>query len=173
MSNTLNEVNASKKTTPQKVSSSQIDQKRKVKILVATMSGNARDCANELAAALAAGGREAEVLEIELYSAKKLLKEKGPVLICTSTFGNGEPPDCAYGFWEVLQHPKFPNMPHLEYSVLALGDSTYPKFCLFGKDLDDRLRRLGAKPIHPQISCDVDFEESFQVWMNGCLKALL
>jgi sulfite reductase (NADPH) flavoprotein alpha-component len=112
------------------------------------------------------------LVEIELYSAKNLLKEKGPVLICTSTFGNGEPPDCAYGFWETLIHPKFPALPNLHYSVLALGDSAYPKFCLFGKELDDRLRRLGAKPLHPQISCDVDFEESFQAWLAGVVKAL-
>lgn len=143
-----------------------------VTILVATMSGNARDCAHATARALKEAGRDSQVHEIELYSAKKLLREKGPVLICTSTFGNGEPPDCAYGFWEVLQHPKFPNMPKLQYSVLALGDSTYPRFCQFGKDLDDRLRRLGATPIYPQVSCDVDFEVGFQAWLEGCLKAL-
>ena len=144
-----------------------------IKILVATMSGNARECAREAARTFNRElGARVELVEIEGYSAKQLLKEKGPVLVCTSTFGNGEPPDCAYGFWETLLHPKYPPLTHLHYSVLALGDSTYPKFCLFGKELDDRLRRLGAHSIAPQISCDVDYEEPCATWIEACVKGL-
>ena len=143
-----------------------------VKILVATMTGNARDCAQATADALARHGRSAEVLEIERYSADNLPSEKGPLLVATSTFGNGEAPDCAYGFWETVLRRDFPRLDQLHYSVLALGDSAYPRFCQFGKDLDKRLQELGATPVNKLATCDVDYEETFEAWLKGCLDAL-
>jgi len=35
----------------------------------------------------------------------------------------------------------------LKYSVLALGDSSYPLFCKTGEDVDTRFEKLGAKRV--------------------------
>src|SRR5262249_39374008 len=57
-------------------------------------------------------------------------------------------------------------------SICALGDSNYPKFCAFGKDLDQRLESLGAQRRHSRTDCDVDFEEPFAAWLDQALGAL-
>src|SRR6185436_1438159 len=58
----------------------------------------------------------------------------------------------------------------LRYSVLALGDSNYAKFCECGKNFDRRLEELGATRIHGRVDCDVDFESGFVGWLEGALK---
>ena len=57
----------------------------------------------------------------------------------TSTYGEGEPPDMAKGFWDWLKSESAPKLAHLRYSVLALGDTNYADFCQFGKNCDERL----------------------------------
>src|SRR5206468_4245386 len=52
------------------------------------------------------------------------------------------------------------------------GDSNYPKFCAFGKIVDERLERLGAVRAHPRVDFDVEFEKPFQMWLSAALGAL-
>jgi sulfite reductase (NADPH) flavoprotein alpha-component len=52
----------------------------------------------------------------------------------------------------------------LQYSVLALGDSSYADFCAMGRIFDDRLRSLGAKPVIERVECDLDFETPAAGW---------
>ena len=35
--------------------------------------------------------------------------------------------------------------PNIFYSILGLGDTNYTNFCNFGKNLDEKLHKLGAK----------------------------
>ncbi|MEM7146925.1 MAG: flavodoxin domain-containing protein, partial [Verrucomicrobiota bacterium] len=60
----------------------------------------------------------------------------------------------------------------MRYSVLGLGDTDYPDFCQFGKDLDAELERHGAQRFHPLGECDVDFDEPFARWLDGVVEAL-
>ncbi len=95
------------------------------------------------------------------------------MLIVTSTYGDGDPPDNAKPFWELLASDAAPKLPELRFSVCALGDTNYAKFCGFGKDLDARLEKLGATRVHPRTDCDVEFEEAFVNWLHGALGALV
>src|SRR5437016_13046448 len=65
-----------------------------------------------------------------------------------------------------------PPLPGVNFSVLALGDSNYPKFCDCGKNFDRRLEALGARRVYPRVDCDVDAEEPFSRWPAGVLPAL-
>ena len=69
------------------------------------------------------------------------------LFIITSTHGEGEPPDNAWDFFEFLEDDNAPNLNHVRYSVLALGDQTYEFFCQAGKDVDALLENLGAERI--------------------------
>jgi sulfite reductase (NADPH) flavoprotein alpha-component len=86
-----------------------------------------------------------------------------------STHGDGDPPDEARGLYEFLGTKRAPQLPELQYSVLALGDTSYPKFCEAGRIVDERLAKLGAKRLLPRVDCDVDFEKLAQTWADDAL----
>ena len=65
------------------------------------------------------------------YETVDLTKEEN-VLVITSTYGDGDPPDNAQAFWNYLKAIPYRTLPHLNYSVLALGDTNYSAFCQFG-----------------------------------------
>ncbi len=90
----------------------------------------------------------------------------------TSTYGDGDMPDNAQGFWDWLQTDAAKTLSHLNFSVLALGDTNYEQFCAAGKKIDARLETLGAKRIHPLADCDLDYEAKSKTWANGALSRL-
>ena len=44
--------------------------------------------------------------------------------------------------------------------VLALGYTSYERFCQTGKDFDKRLEELGGTRLVPRVDCDVDYDEA-------------
>ena len=56
--------------------------------------------------------------------------------------------------------------------MLALGNSTYEKFCEAGKRLDRRFEELGATRLLPRVDCDVDYDEPAAVWTGDALALL-
>ena len=99
----------------------------------------------------------------------KDLKKKSHVALIISTHGEGEAPDDAEIFYEQLFSKRAPELKHLHYSVLALGDSSYELFCHTGKEIDDRLTALGAQRISDRIDCDVDYSEDAANWQSDLL----
>jgi sulfite reductase (NADPH) flavoprotein alpha-component len=93
------------------------------------------------------------------------------LLVITSTYGDGEPPDGARGFWKFLNDEHAPKLARAKFSVCALGDTNYPQFCAFGKEVDRRLESLGAARTYERVDCDVDFEEPFAKWLNLALNS--
>jgi sulfite reductase (NADPH) flavoprotein alpha-component len=74
--------------------------------------------------------------------------------------------------WELLSGRKAPQLGHVRYAVLGLGDSSYSKFCETGKQFDKRLQDLGATRIHDRADCDVDFEGVAQAWTRAVVEKL-
>ncbi len=95
------------------------------------------------------------------------LPEEKRLLIMTSTYGDGDPPDNAMDFHGWLSSEDAPKLDSLQYSVLALGDTNYPDFCKCGIEFDERLSSLGASRIAERFDCDVDFDEPFQQWLDS------
>ena len=102
------------------------------------------------------------------YQPREIAREK-LLYIVISTHGDGDPPDEARGLYEFLGTKRAPQLPELQYSVLALGDSSYPKFCEAGRIVDERLAKLGAKRLLPRVDCDVDFEKLAKTWSDDAL----
>lgn len=115
-------------------------------ILVGTMTGTAELVADEVKDALAAEGVAAEVLAMDKLT-PAVFERPGPFLICTSTYGQGDVPDNARDFFAALETAK-PNLAHIDYGVIALGDHTYAQtFCFGGKRFDQLLTSLGARRV--------------------------
>lgn len=140
-------------------------------ILYGTESGNAEALADKAKAKAAALGFEPKVLNMADCT-PDILKSVENLLIIVSTWGDGEPPDQAAPFHKAMMAESAPQLKSLHYSVLALGDTSYAKFCQTGKDFDQRLEQLGAQRFYPRVDCDVDYEESFNKWLSGALTEL-
>ena len=139
-----------------------------ISILFGSQTGNAENLAKRAAKEAGQRGFAPTIHDLGRYPLTQLASETR-VLIVTSTFGDGEPPDNAKAFWEFLNNAAAPKLPQLSFSVCALGDSNYPKFCGFGKDLDARLAALGARCVFVRADCDLDFEEPFAKWLDAAL----
>ncbi len=140
-------------------------------ILYASQTGNAKGVAKKLAESAKAAGITVNFKNVSEYKPKSL-KSETHFLIVTSTNGEGEAPDDAIEFHEFLASKKAPKLPSLQYSVLALGDSSYEFYCQTGKDFDDRLKALGATAIAPRVDCDVDYEDDTQAWVTSIIDTL-
>src|SRR5690606_19334893 len=101
-------------------------------------TGNGRGLAQKLAETVRAGGFGADVVDLAELRVRQLGKREYLLLIC-STHGDGDPPEPAQPFFDALLADNAPKLTKLNYSVLALGDSTYEHFCVAGKQLDERL----------------------------------
>lgn len=101
---------------------------------------------------------------------KKDLKDPANLMIVVSTQGDGEPPDTAIGFHELISGRKAPRLDGHRYAVLGLGDSSYEQFCQMGKEYDARFADLGAERIAERVDCDVDFEEPAEAWIEDILS---
>src|SRR5258708_9806315 len=100
------------------------------------------------------------------------IKDEQDLLIIVSTHGEGDPPQSSVGFFEFLEGPRAPRLEGVRYSVLALGDSTYEKYCDAGKRIDRRLEELGAERLHERVDCDVDYDEPAGGWSGIVIERL-
>ncbi len=141
-------------------------------ILFATMTGNAEDAAEQIAKRLRNAGHEVTVANIEKFTPAKLATRTDPVLVSVSTRVDGEPPDEALDFWNLLEDSSEKALDGLCYSVYALGDSSYDEFCGFGRRLDEMLEKRGAIRIAARAECDCDHEEFIEAWSNDVHTAL-
>ena len=137
-------------------------------IISASHTGNGRKISEKLLAAVQALGMQARMIKAGDYQPREIAKEK-LLYVVISTHGDGDPPDEARGLYEFLGTKRAPQLPELQYSVLALGDSSYPKFCEAGRVVDERLAKLGAKRLLPRVDCDVDFEKLATAWADDAL----
>lgn len=99
------------------------------------------------------------------------LAEAANLLVIVSTWGDGEPPEAAAGFYRELMNGA-PALSGTRFGVCALGDTSYEKFCQTGKDIDARLEALGASRVIARQDCDVDYEEAHAAWLAAALDAL-
>jgi len=144
---------------------------RIINILYGSQTGNAEAVANDAATAAKAHGLKPVVKSMDEVEADALAA-MDYLLIITSTYGEGEMPDNAQMLWDAMATDSAPKLADMQYSVLALGDTSYDLFCQAGKDWDKRLAELGAKRIYPRTDCDVDFEEPAEAWISEVIPQM-
>jgi len=127
-----------------KLADAQPPQGRKITILWGSQTGNAENLSKKTGKALAKVGFSPEIVDMAAYDKEKLATEED-LLIITSTYGDGDPPDNAMDLHAWLMSDAAPKLEGLKYSVLALGDTDYPDFCICGIEFDERLEALGAE----------------------------
>lgn len=149
----------------------QAEQPKKVTILSASQTGNARRVANELSQDIERLGIVVTHLPAGEYKAKKLSQEEILILV-TSTQGEGEPPEEALSLYKYLFAAKAPKLTHLQFAVFGLGDASYPKFCQAAKDFDQRFAELDAQRLLVRVDADTDFQTVSTSWRQAVIDKL-
>lgn len=143
----------------------------KLTILFGTHTGNSEALAKNLAELAKGRGVEVEVSDMASFKQRDLKKITNLAVI-VSTHGLGDPPVQAEDLHEYLHGKKAPNLSHIKFSVLALGDSSYVEFCQTGKDFDMVLEKLGAQRLVDRQDCDVDYFDDAENWQQRVLNAI-
>ncbi len=141
-----------------------------ITIIFGTESGNCEDLATQAADSLKGDGYTVQVLDAENVQID-YLPSFANVLVITSTWGDGEPPSNAEALMEKMKGGAKPDMSGSQFSVLALGDTSYEQFCQCGKDFDTLFAQFGSHRSHERVDCDLDFEESYETWIAGVQTA--
>jgi sulfite reductase (NADPH) flavoprotein alpha-component len=144
---------------------------RPLTILFGSQTGTAENLAKLAAKEAGKHGFAAIVMDMVKFSIAKLAQEKN-ILIITSTYGDGDPPDNAKALHTALHAPEAPRLTGLRYSVCGLGDINYIQFCQCAKNFDAQLEKLGAARASARVDCDLDYEAKFATWLKAALAAL-
>ena len=140
-------------------------------ILFGSQTGNARHIAEALAKQAQGKGIAAKVVDMAEYKTSQLKNEQYLVIV-TSTYGEGEPPENAIGLHNFLFSKKAPALKGLKYAVLGLGDTSYEFFCKTAQDFDSRLAELGATSVQARADLDVDYQAQADSWSNDIITKL-
>lgn len=122
-------------------------------ILVGSESGNAQMVADLLVDELGADGYGMSMVDDGDLAAADLASQE-VVLLCCSTHGDGELPDNIIPLADAIREQK-PDLSHIRYGVIALGDQTYAEtFCNGGKAMDRIFADRGARRIGERLEVD-------------------
>ena len=147
------------------------EKKAALTLLVGSQTGTAESIAKKLSKSLTKDGYQPKVTPMDQTSLQDLTTTENLVVI-TSTYGDGEAPDNAADLYSAVMADDAPSFSKTRFSVLALGDSSYPDFCKCGKDFDTRLEQLGATRFADRLDCDVDYDAEVAT-LESAIKATL
>jgi|TARA_B110000467_G_scaffold70298_1_gene63875 flavodoxin/succinate dehydrogenase/fumarate reductase-like Fe-S protein len=144
---------------------------RSLLVLFGSQSGNAEDMASKIGKAASKYGLDAIVKGMDEVQISDLSSQKR-IMICCSTWGEGEQPDNAEDLWISANTDGSPSMSGVNFSVLALGDTSYELFCESGKEWDSWLEKQGGNRLNKRVDCDVDYEDPAKLWMDETLALM-
>ncbi len=145
----------------------------KVAVVAGTQSGNALMVAELVAKRLCGvAGARVELLP-EGCEIDRALSEADVLVACVASHGEGDLPDeflVAYCGLEA----RAPDLSHLRYGLIGLGDRTYSTFCGGAWKFDRLLQRLCAR--RAGEVCEIDAssqpfpDEEALLWLSGWLE---
>ena len=139
-------------------------------ILFGSQTGNAEELADSTKKLADKAGLDAKVYDMDGFGAANFANHKR-ILIITSTWGEGEMPDNAEDLWTSVCESSL-QLNGLNFSICAIGDTSYDEFCQAGIDWDNKLLELGANRTTEIQLCDVDFEPEWQQWVDKAVPAM-
>ncbi|CAI8025626.1 NADPH-dependent diflavin oxidoreductase 1 [Geodia barretti] len=152
--------------------------RRSLLVLYGSQTGTAEDVARRV-------GREARrrhlktiVTCMDAYDKSQLVFQSVVVFVCSTT-GQGDEPDNMRQFWRFLLQKSLPkdSLASVRFSVMGLGDSSYPKYNYVAKKLHRRLLQLGSTALLPlslgDDQHDMGCDAAVDPWLENLWREVL
>ncbi|MBJ23760.1 MAG: hypothetical protein CMB64_03735 [Euryarchaeota archaeon] len=142
-------------------------------IIFGTETGNAEALADDAKNFAGEYGLDAKIMDMDDVSVDDLSNSKR-LLICCSTWGEGDQPTNAEDLYEDTCESDAGCMENVHFAVLALGDTAYEFFCESGKQWDTVIEEKGGTRVNDRIDCDVDYDDDDECenWIKATLEKL-
>ncbi|MGE5694596.1 MAG: molybdopterin-dependent oxidoreductase [Candidatus Sericytochromatia bacterium] len=135
-------------------------------VVWASQTGTAEEVAERLAEQLDTAGWRSQLVSMADCRLADLAAARD-VLVVTSTFGDGGPPDNGADFWSRLEAADAPTLDGVRYAVLGIGDRSYADFCGHARSIDARLADLGATPLLQRAELEAYEQEPMAKWADA------
>jgi sulfite reductase alpha subunit-like flavoprotein len=151
---------------------------RSALILYGTETGTSQDMAEEVGRTLERLHFDTTVEGLDSVPYARLHAYSFTVFVVATT-GQGDFPGNARLFWTSLLRRKLTpaTLLGVRYTLVGVGDSSYPKFNFAARKLDKRLRQLGAAEMIPPCEADEQGDEgtegAFLVWLAQLRETVL
>ncbi len=123
-----------------------------IQILVGSVYGGALLTARAIKKELESEGHQIAVLENPVLD--DITSNNAPLLVCTSTTGQGELPPNLLPFYLALRD-QLPQQPGRPFGIIVLGDSSYgDTFCGAGELMEEALYETSARKIGETLRID-------------------
>ncbi|GGC11262.1 oxidoreductase [Oxalicibacterium flavum] len=136
-------------------------------VAYASQTGFAEQLAQKTVEILKTGGVQAHLCVLSDVDAMHLANVERALFV-VSTYGEGAAPDNGAAFASKVMSSGQPSLAHLHFGMLMLGDTQYPQFCGFGRDLTTWLKARGAQPLFDNIAVNSGGEtrKSLEAWRH-------
>lgn len=133
-----------------------------VLVAFASQTGTAEIIARRTGDSLRRSGAATSVLQLGEVDPGHLAAANRAFFVVATT-GDGDAPDRAASFQRFVMRQAL-NLDHLQYCLLALGDREYSRFCEFGAQVGEWLKRCGATELFPTVEVDDRDPAGLQRW---------
>lgn len=148
-----------------------MSEEKEILIIYGSETGNAEALADDAGILAKKMNLKSRVMDMDDISVDDL-SDSEFLLICCSTWGEGEQPMNAEDLYQASCDCDDNSMHGVNFAVLALGDTDYEFFCESGKEWDRVLKEKGGNRINERIDCDVDYEDTTECedWIEETLQ---
>ena len=94
------------------------------------------------------------------------------MLIICSTWGDGEQPYSAQDLYDSVSSLSGGALKGVNFSVLALGDTSYELFCESGKEWDKVIEEKGGTRVKDRVDLDTDYDDYADDWIMDTLDLM-
>ncbi|MFO7528732.1 MAG: flavodoxin [Marinobacter sp.] len=145
-----------------------------IRILVGSIYGGALMTARDIRKELETDGHQVTVLENPKLS--DITSNEEPLLVCTSTTGQGEIPENLLHFYVELRE-QLPHQPGRPFGIIVLGDSSYgDTFCGAGELMEEALYETAARKVGDTLRIDametMEPESEALPWVRDWIRQL-
>ncbi|MFL1407454.1 flavodoxin [Marinobacter sp. M1N3S26] len=139
-----------------------------IQILVGSVFGGALMTARRIREELASD--QVSITVHEKPTLENLSETSGPVLVCTSTTGQGEIPENLLPFYVELRD-KLPMQEGRPFGIIVLGDSSYgDTYCGAGELMEEAFQEVAARKVGETLRIDametMEPEEEALPWVK-------